>query len=319
MNPKPQAYYPGLDAIRGVLIILVVLSHCLSPGIPVFILYSFHMPLFLGIGGFLIKRDFIRNSTTIQILQKYMYRMIIPWFLAVGIYYLWRVNLGVAVDIRQEILYPYFHLWFVPALLGMVVTIKFLEYWNIPYLVISSVGVLLCLGWYVIYREHPQNEVLPWLYYIGDKRMYGYFGFFYLGYLLRTYPDLFPKIKNRYLLLLAGTSLLVLLLFIYFPINRLVSFVPYLVLNISLIYTVISNLSIQKLTENNFILFCNKQSLAIYLYHYLVILIATSFFTITGPLTFILFIITVLATYLTVYLTSSFPFVNKYFFGYTKA
>lgn len=319
MSLKTQTYYPGLDAIRGVLIILVVLSHCLSPGTPVFILYSFHMPLFLGIGGFLIKREFIRDTSTFQILHKYLYRMIIPWILAAGIYYLWRRLLNIPVHPQHEILYPYYHLWFVPALLGMVLTVKLLEYWNVSYKVVLIVSIFLCLGWYVLYREHPDNMIYPWLYYLGDKRMYGYFGFFYFGYVLRAYPELFPKVKPHYLVLVSGISLILLIFFIYFPVNRLVSFLPYWVLNIGLIYWATRYAAQQTLTKNSFILFCNKQSLAIYLYHYSVILLASSLLTIKGPLTIALFLITVVATYLTVYLTSSLPFVNKYFFGYTKA
>jgi fucose 4-O-acetylase-like acetyltransferase len=319
MNPKATAYFPGLDAIRGGLILLVVLSHCLSPGIPVFILYSFHMPLFLGISGFLIKRDFIRQSGVGQILQKYFYRMIIPWFLAFVIYYLWRLGFGMPTKGWQEALYPYYHLWFVPALLVMVLTLKLLEFWNIPFQWILGVSAVFCLGWYMLYREHPDNPVFPWFYYLGDKRLYGYFGFFYLGYVLRSYPERIPVIRKEYLLLAAGVSLVVLILFIYLPVARVISFLPYLILNVSLITACITHFATRTLTQNTFLLFCNQQSLAIYLYHYLVILLVSSFITFSGPLTLLLFAATVIATYVTVYFTSFVPFVNKYFFGYTRA
>ena len=319
MNPKPEVYFPGLDAIRGVLILLVVLSHSLAPGILVFVLYSFHMPLFLGISGFLIKRDFIRNASVKQIVHKYLYRMLVPWFLAFGIYYFGRLYVGIPVKGWEEIIYPYYHLWFVPALLLMILILRLLEICKVSFRVVLPVAAMICLGWYMLYREHPDNPVFPCLYYLGDKRLYGYFGFFYFGYLLRSQAFAIPLISGKWLAGLAGVCVLLLLLFVYFPVNRIVSFVPYLVLNSSLIYATVTYFASRSLTKNAFLLFFNQQSLAIYLYHYLVILIASAFFPFTGLLTFALFFTTVFATYIAVYFSSSFPFINKYFFGYIRA
>lgn len=44
-----------IDAMKGVGIFLVVLGHLMSPRSP--LIYSFHMPLFFLLGGFLFRSD----------------------------------------------------------------------------------------------------------------------------------------------------------------------------------------------------------------------------------------------------------------------
>ncbi len=314
MNPK-AGYYPGLDVVRGLLMVLVVLSHCLPPSLPVFVLFSFHMPLFLGISGFLIKREFICQASVGQIIQKYLFRMLIPWLIAVGVYLIWRISHGVSIRFSEEILYPYYHLWFVPALLAMVLLVKGVESARIHWKLVAVVSLAMCLGWYLFYKEPSDNPSIPWLYWLGDKRLYGYFGFFYLGYLLRSGIIRLPAIPQAITFVVAVISLVVLVGCVYLPVGRVVSFVPYLLLNISLIYTVVVNLAARPLTRNAFVLFCNRQSLAIYLYHYLFFLLLTQWVPQRGIEAWLLFISVLAATVVSTYAGAAISFINKYLFG----
>lgn len=70
MDPMDQrnVYYPGIDALKGILILLVIAGHFLEGRIsenPLrYIIYSFHMPLFLVLSGFLLNRERLRHRGT---------------------------------------------------------------------------------------------------------------------------------------------------------------------------------------------------------------------------------------------------------------
>jgi peptidoglycan/LPS O-acetylase OafA/YrhL len=100
--------------------------------------------------------------------------------------------------------------------------------------------------------------------------------------------------------------------------------IPYLILNISLIFFTIIYTSSQNWTDNTFIHFLNNQSLGIYLYHPMFIFIAYEYLddpkmnqtdNLTG---FIIFGITVLLTSTLVWLLTQFEITNKYVLGNIK-
>ena len=80
-------HWYGFDFIKGLLIILVFMGHII-PGVlretlPRYVIYSFHMPLFIGISGFLLNIRKMIELSFIKLLQKYWRRMILPWIIAV--------------------------------------------------------------------------------------------------------------------------------------------------------------------------------------------------------------------------------------------
>jgi fucose 4-O-acetylase-like acetyltransferase len=78
-----------LDALKGVLILLVILGHILHGGtLTSYIedaIYSFHMPLFLGISGYFLKQELFYSGFA-SLSKKYFYRLIIPFSFAYLVY-----------------------------------------------------------------------------------------------------------------------------------------------------------------------------------------------------------------------------------------
>jgi len=77
-NGKSE-YYEGIDFLKGILIILVIIGHnktgSLIDRFLVFTIYSFHMPLLVGISGFLLNHQFIENTNFSNLFKKYFYRL----------------------------------------------------------------------------------------------------------------------------------------------------------------------------------------------------------------------------------------------------
>src|SRR3954447_7397427 len=77
--------YPGLNAAKGLLIIMVIFTHCLPNSMLLFFNYYFHMPVFMAISGFLLKKSVFRNGLR-NYLEKVLHRLVVPWLLACCIY-----------------------------------------------------------------------------------------------------------------------------------------------------------------------------------------------------------------------------------------
>lgn len=116
-----------LDIAKGILILLVIIGHIL-PGTlqenPArYLIYSFHMPAFFFMNGYLLKVDSIKTSTLPEIAIKYVKRVAVPWLLAVQIYYI-ITHIGSYSIYSYAVAYvkPYYHLWYVIGFLFCIVT-----------------------------------------------------------------------------------------------------------------------------------------------------------------------------------------------------
>ena len=186
----------GIDSMKGLLILLVVLGHAL-PGsledsLPRFLIYSFHMQIFLAICGYLTTREKLRKNSLATLFRGYWRRMILPWLVAVVVFFLvvhykelWQSPLDLkplAKSLALQLPYPFFHLWFVPALVMMILVVYGIERlpWDCGIAVyLSSVAL------YIVFASYPGRSV-PHLVLLGDRRWYLFFCFFYLGFLLRN-------------------------------------------------------------------------------------------------------------------------------------
>ena len=145
-------YFPGLSGVKGLLILVVVLTHCLPPSMVLYFMYFFHMPLFMSISGFLLKKSAFQNGYY-NYMKRLFHRLIIPWLIASVIFLPFRFS-EVPVEPLSffDIIYPYYHLWYIPSYL-IAATIC---YWVIklkspawPALVIT---LAISIGWYIVYR-----------------------------------------------------------------------------------------------------------------------------------------------------------------------
>ena len=122
-------YNKSIDTLKGILIITVIIGHILrgslDENIIRYFIYSFHMPAFFYISGYLIRIEGLVDKTYKSIFKKYWQRMIKEWFIAFIIYTTYAVYHNFSI---KNILYncynPYYHLWFVPALFLMILIVR---------------------------------------------------------------------------------------------------------------------------------------------------------------------------------------------------
>lgn len=124
----------AFDQIKGILIILVLIGHIVMGDMqttPVrMVIYFFHMPLFLAITGYFIKQELLEHSIQ-NILIRYKDRLIIPFAFAFAFYHsimlFYKDFLAVIIQVFSP--YPYYHLWYIPAVILFILYLKFLTFW----------------------------------------------------------------------------------------------------------------------------------------------------------------------------------------------
>ena len=122
----------SIDVVKGGLISLVVIGHfllgTLEGNFVRYYIYSFHMPMFIFISGFLIKREKIRSRSYKAFITHYAKRMLGWWAVAWCFY----TGLSLIKDfdlnkIGHFLLEPYYHLWYVPTLFCMICIVYMLQ------------------------------------------------------------------------------------------------------------------------------------------------------------------------------------------------
>lgn len=322
-NEEIGSYSPGLNTIKAILVIFVVFGHAINVNSNLQIIYFFHMPLFLAISGFLVKKSAFDNGI-IAYLKKLMNRAIIPWLIAFVLFVpVSFYHHSISSFSYKNIIYPYYHLWYIPAYVIATVFCYFIMKLKIPSWFVIVFTVLTTSYWFVVFRNsHLSASELP-LFYLGDKRIYGYLLFFYLGFSIRN-GTINYKPNPLFLLVLIGLSSLSILFLIFKHQPDYTLLLPYLICNISLLFFSVIYLSSQNWSENKFLLFLNNQSLGIYLYHPIFIFIAYELLNdpkmnqTSNSIGLIIFIFSLVLSYLLVWSLSKFNFTNKYLLGNIK-
>jgi peptidoglycan/LPS O-acetylase OafA/YrhL len=183
-------YFRGIDSLKGILVVLVFVGHFL-PGLVTdnlvrYAIYSFHMPLFLGISGFL--------------------------------------------------------------------------------------SLIFSFLWLSIYSDSTVLGQSPVFYWLGDKRLYEYFVFFYFGYYLRN--SAFAKNIPFVLIMSIVIAFFCLrLLGFWYVLVPLINALIFIGLNISLIIFCTHYISSVRLRGESFFSFVGVNSLPIYLWHIMPLLV----------------------------------------------
>lgn len=262
--------YPGLNATKGILIMLVIFTHSLPNGMILYFNYFFHMPVFLAVSGFLIKESAFKHGL-LKYLQRLTHRLVIPWIIASICYLPLSLNGKPLADINlTDFIYPFFHLWYVPAYIFGAILCYAVTKFRIPPLPVLMITAAFTVLWYIYFRDNKLPVEEQALYYFGDKRVYSYLFFFFLGFSLRNglvkfYPS--PLI----LLFLVSMASVACVVFVYRHIPSTIIVIPYMFFNISLVLFILLYAAPQNWFQHKLILLINKQSLGIYLYHPMII------------------------------------------------
>lgn len=140
------------------------------------------MPLFLAVTGYFLSLQTL-NLPFLAILKKYTYRVIIPFIPAFLIY---TYNYGNLADI-QSYLYPFYHLWYIPAVLLFVFYTKGVVWlYTKQFFFIIALLICIILGLTVFFEAYGQWKLLNHTIYfwLGDKRFYYFFSYFLFGFYL---------------------------------------------------------------------------------------------------------------------------------------
>ncbi len=261
----------GIDYLKGILIILVIIGHAIYEPLEsnqlVYIIYSFHIPLFLGLSGYLMNCSFIKSANFRQLVKKYASRIYFPWLSAWVVYYLIDLNLGIRVfsfpSLIHDFIFPIYHLWYIPALCLYILT-----FWLAKKAKISTLTILIFSLIISIALTHYWDfffgleENLAFLFYLNYKPHF--FTFFLFGIWLRELPEMDFK------WLIVGSIVgFVLLVKRWFQFNTTAPFFNfnYYEINFLLISAVIPLTSKIKKSISPFIESIGRNSLYFYLWH----------------------------------------------------
>lgn len=258
--------FPGLDGAKGLLVLLVVITHCLPQSMIVYFVYFFHMPLFMAISGFLVKVSTFENGYS-GYLKRMWTRLILPWGIAWCIFLPFRLNGGSLTQVGiADLIYPYYHLWYIPSyLIGSFLCYTIIR-WNWPVWGLLLVTAVFSIIWYNVYRDnHEPVESLP-LYWLGDKRLFSYLFFFITGFALRNKMIRFSFTLPPVILTILASFLLV-VLFIFRHASSWIIVWPYMFFNTALQIFIIIFIAPNQWLQHKLLLLINKNSLGVYLYH----------------------------------------------------
>lgn len=298
----------------------------LADNLAKYLIYSFHMPLFIGISGYLIRYHRLNDYSPGQLLQKYLNRVIIPWFIAVFVYMLvtrWHEIYSVGSFITlwlASLAKPYYHLWFITAFLSFVfiswicARLKLRKSQFTFFAIVYTLFFVFLKEYAWMLEAYPRCEKTVEVF-LHTFRPY-YFIYFVFGMLIRGgFRKIVPLRENIFLIAIGFLALVVLF---YYP-DRLLEIPLSYVLNICLIYLVISTSKKNLLPKSRLIEWIGINSLGIYLWHVLVIIAIKRLIDPQDILMFYTIIVLSQIAFLLLYrLTSRFKAIKLYFFGIVK-
>lgn len=274
---EEQRYNHSIDLLKGILIIFVVFEHTLPVGKESYLIQSFHMPLFLGVFGYLIKS----NKMDMSYFKRRSKRLAIPFVTVSAIYYTVYHLFYFQDMISFTTIFGFFkifvvptiahtHLWFLYAALIHFILIFFLaRYMSLKYVCLSA-GIFLVAG-VMIDHSIADNSMLE------SRRSFGWFVFSLWGFLIANYlSDYILKWKTKkwfYLsAILICPGLSALKMHIDIPnysieTPQLISSVLFMVNNLILISIVLTFATEHNQIKLFFFDFLGKNSMIIYLFH----------------------------------------------------
>lgn len=283
MREKISAYNNSIDFFKGTLIISVFLGHLIIGNInDTFIryfIYSFHMPLFIGISGYLFNFEFLNNFPK-KSLKKVLKKIIVPYILA-NIIYSGLINIKFllesdiylfVVNFFKNIIYSYYHLWYIQGYISYIIISYFLLKLNLKINKTIILSFIFSLFIYYLYFITERNNVVVSIF-LNNFRLYN-LNFFIIGYYIKE-KKIDIKLNNRNWIIIIGLFILNSILGFYIKNQYIVGLFFYL----SNVFSIIFLLKLCEKYSNfkvNSINFMGKYSLYFYLWHILPIIILKS-------------------------------------------
>lgn len=273
---KSETRYVGIDSLRGWLIVLVMLGHIVLGSVHDnfirYSIYAFHMPVFIGLTGYLINVDALRQSSFFQIMTRYWWRVLFPFafaylfFTGFLVFHAFEEGRISAKLLLSYIHTPYYHLWFVPTLVMWVLAFSCLLKLRISLLFSLLLFAALSLLWATI----PKSEQWAFFAPLLSKKVVYFFSFFLFGAWLRTLGSkkfrlLFTQFKVLPVALIVACA--VLYLVNIGADKSLFKALLWGVLNIALITVLIDGATSNARAKPSLVSEIGRNSLPIYLWH----------------------------------------------------
>lgn len=281
LSPSPSHQrLESFDSLKGFLILLVILGHILigslSESLPRYLIYGFHMPLFLAVSGYLVSRKTLEEPDFGGLFARYGARLLLPWAVAFLIYVLPQIararHVSPGQTLLSNVLYPWFHLWYVPAFFLMVAAVWLMrKLASTPkqFLIFLWAGFIasaaLLIGWMPLTGGGSISGGLDMPFpFAGDKRLYVYFCFFAFGALHRQANVTLPLPLSGFAAFAFG---LLWLYNFYSPFPLAIAAMVFLGLNLMLICTALGLLKSGRMPSARPLARIGYLSLPIYLWH----------------------------------------------------
>jgi acyltransferase len=309
----------GIDLIKGLLVILVILGHILlgklNENLARFIIYGFHMPIFVAISGYLINHNNLQKSQLKDLFIKYKYRIIVPWAIAVIGYAIVTNDNYNLTNLIVIFVKPYYHLWYIPAILTYIFFTWLLTRLKIEFnkIVILGIMVISLLSYmaYILPALISSTPIKAALSLIRPQ----FYVFFYLGFYLKSNSN-FMQIKRGIYLAILPIALIAYIACFFVP-NTLLFIVSFFSLNFFLTIFLLRKVTSERTPRIPLLEWMGQNSLAIYLWHVVPLLVLKKLSILTDNI-WAYYVACVIAEALvlgSIFLLMRVKQVNQYVFG----
>lgn len=256
----------SIDVIKGFLIICVICGHALlgtiDGNIVRYLIYSFHMPLFMFMSGYMINLSNQSKMSFRDICCKYWNRMIKAWLVAFVVFSVYQLFRQPTLKHVFTLLYsPWYHLWYIPTLFIFIIISRFIFVRmgkRRAYFVLIAISLI----WFLLDKTLPIT--LPrWF-------DFKYLPYFALGLFFKNHYNRDLVLKPNIIFPVVYILSMFLLKLMNIRIYGIMQMFLLLIVVVCYVYPVIKN---DMLPKSNILSFIGKNSLMIYLWHELPIII----------------------------------------------
>lgn len=170
----------SIDMLKGVLALLVMAGHLAEVihqrHLLLWVGSGFRMALMVGLSGYLLNMARLRSETISVLLVRYGRRFFLPWAVAM-LFYLMLSGYPIGPSLPVDLLLrPPFHLWYIPALLLLIFSVRVIP-WPVERLLL--VGAIISLV--VIFTYPIEHGLIGWGLFAIDSRLLRFAFHFALG------------------------------------------------------------------------------------------------------------------------------------------
>ena len=182
----------GIDFLKGFLIVLVLIGHIVVGSLHDnwirYPIHAFHMPLFIGLTGYLLNPKTLLNDSFIDVAIRYWWRVVVPFapafllFTGVLFFHAYQESRVTTSLILSYFHTPYYHLWFIPAMVLWVLAYRLILQFKVPLWSVVVVFLSVSFYWASFHKPDQMAVLAPFV----NKKVIYFFSFFLLGAWLKT-------------------------------------------------------------------------------------------------------------------------------------